>query len=90
MLTAASKTCVSKDLATEVMNKKEKQLCTENTFSWANKILFELVQEARSAKTSGQIKSNQNKGLKLPSLPNKQNVRSTQVTDKRRNNEMIW
>lgn len=52
-------------------------------------MLFELVQEARSAKTSGQNKSNQNKGLKLPSLPNKQNVRSTQVTDKRRNNEMI-
>lgn len=33
MLTAAPKTCVSKDLATEVMNKKEKQLCKENTFS---------------------------------------------------------
>lgn len=52
-------------------------------------MLFELVQEARSAKTSGQNKPNQNKGLKLPSLPNKQNIRSTQVTDKRRNNEMI-
>lgn len=30
-------------------------------------MLFELVQEARFAKTSGQNKSNQNKGLKLPS-----------------------
>lgn len=53
------------------MNKKEKQLCKENTFSWTNKMLFELVQEARFAKTSGQNKSNQNKGLKLPSSPNK-------------------
>lgn len=34
-------------------------------------MLFELVQEARFAKTSGQNKSNQNKGLKLPSSPNK-------------------
>lgn len=33
MLTPASKTCASKDLAIEVMNKKEKQLCKENTFS---------------------------------------------------------
>lgn len=45
-------------------------------------MLFELVQEARFAKTSEQNKSNENKGLKLPTSSNKQNVRSTQVTDR--------
>lgn len=44
-------------------------------------MLFELLQEARFAKTSGQHKSNQNKRLKLPTLPNKQYVRYTQVTN---------
>lgn len=64
MLTPVSKTCALKDLATEVMNKKEKQLCEENTYTSTNKMLFESVQEARFAKMSGRNISKQNKRLK--------------------------